>query len=83
MALNLFYGTSKNGEETQIWTVIPMYVLVAIIKKELRLEASPYTTPQNPWVTAFEQLPIKQVLSNPKYRFPETRSDKQLLLVDL
>ena len=43
LRIKRFYGTSENAVRTQIWIVISVYVLVAIIKKKLRLNVSPHT----------------------------------------
>ena len=58
-----FYGTSENALRTQIWIAISVYVLVAIVKKELHLEASLYRMLQICSVTLFEKTPISQALS--------------------
>lgn len=59
-----FYGTSSNAVRTQIWVAISIYVLVAIIKKELNLDQSLYTILQIFSVTIFEKVPINQLLNN-------------------
>jgi hypothetical protein len=58
-----FYGTSENALRTQIWIAISVYVLVAIVKKELQLDASLYRMLQICSVTLFEKTPISQALS--------------------
>lgn len=58
-----FYGTSQNALRTQIWIAISVYVLVAIVKKELHLEGSLYRMLQICSVTLFEKTPISQALS--------------------
>ena len=58
-----FYGTSENALRTQIWIAISVYVLVAIVKKELHLESSLYRMLQICSVTLFEKTPILQALS--------------------
>ncbi len=58
-----FYGTSENALRTQIWIAISVYVLVAIVKKELHLEATLYRMLQICSVTLFEKTPILQALS--------------------
>jgi hypothetical protein len=57
-----FYGTSENALRTQIWIAISVYVLVAIVKKELQLDASLYRMLQICSVTLFEKTPISQAL---------------------
>jgi hypothetical protein len=58
-----FYGTSENAVRTQIWIAISVYVLVAIVKKELHLKGSLYRMLQICSVTLFEKTPISQALS--------------------
>jgi len=58
-----FYGTSENALRTQIWIAISVYVLVAIVKKELHLDGSLYRMLQICSVTLFEKTPISQALS--------------------
>jgi hypothetical protein len=58
-----FYGTSENALRTQIWIAISVYVLVAIVKKELHLPGSLYRMLQICSVTLFEKTPILQALS--------------------
>ncbi len=83
LRIKAFYGTSKNAVKTQVWIAISVYVLVAIIKKRLNLDLSLYTILQILSVTAFEQVPIIQVLTNFDYSSTGVDSDKQLLLLDL
>ncbi len=58
LRIKKFYGTSENAVKTQIWTAVSVYVLVAIIKKRLNLEASLYTLLQVFSVTLFEKMPL-------------------------
>jgi hypothetical protein len=58
LRIKAFYGTSENAVKTQIWIAVSVYVLVAIIRKRLRLEASLYQTLQILSVTLFEKTPI-------------------------
>ena len=83
LRIKAFYGTSKNAVKTQIWIAISVYVLVAIIKKRLGLDLSLYTILQILSVTAFEQIPIIEVLTNYDYRSSSSDSAKQLLLFEL
>src|ERR1700761_195897 len=59
-----FFGTSENAVKTQIWIAVSVYVLVAIVKKRLKLEASLYTLLQVLSVTLFEKLPLDQTLTH-------------------
>ena len=61
--IKAFYGTSSNAVHTQIWTAIAVYLLVAILRKRLRLNASLYTILQILSLTLFEKTPILQALA--------------------
>jgi hypothetical protein len=63
LRIKRFYGTSENAVKTQIWIAVSVYVLVAIIKKRLGLEASLYTLMQVLSVTIFEKMLIRTALS--------------------
>jgi hypothetical protein len=69
--------------KTQVWIAISIYVLVAIVKKELRLERSLSEILQILSLTLFEKTPIFQALSGPEPRDPEPPSPNQLNLFDL
>ena len=62
LRIKRFYGTSENAVKTQIWIAVSVYVLVAIIKKELQLDASLHTLLQILSVTLFEKIPLQQAL---------------------
>ena len=64
LRIKSFYGTSINAVKTQIWIAVSVYVLIAIIKKQLKLEQSLYTILQIFSVTVFEKLPITQILTD-------------------
>jgi len=64
LRIKAFYGTSENAVKTQIWIAITIYVLVAIIKKQLKLEQSLYTILQIESVTLFEKMPLLQALTD-------------------
>lgn len=76
--IKAFYGTSENAVKTQIWIAIATYVLIAIIKKRLKIESSLYTILQILSVTLFEKSPILQVLSD-----NETDIDKEQTCIQL
>jgi hypothetical protein len=63
LRIKSFYGTSENALRTQIWIAISVYVLVAIVKKELHLDGSLYRMLQICSVTLFEKTSISQALS--------------------
>jgi IS4 transposase len=62
LRIKRFYGTSENAVKTQIWIAVSVYVLVAIVRKRLRLETSLYTLLQVLSVTIFEKMPIQSAL---------------------
>jgi len=78
-----FYGTSDNAVKTQVWIAISVYVLVAIVKKELGLERSLSEILQILSLSLFEKAPIFQALSEQKLQDPESPSSNQLTLFDL
>ncbi|MEQ8836176.1 IS4 family transposase [Haliea sp.] len=60
LRIKKFFGTSENAVKTQIWCAVSVYVLIAIIRKELQLEASLYTLLQILSVSVFEKIPINK-----------------------
>jgi hypothetical protein len=78
-----FYGTSANAVKIQVWIAISVYVLVAIVKKELGLERSLSEILQILSLTLFEKTPIFQALSEQKPQDPEQPFPNQLNLFDL
>ncbi len=62
LRIKAFFGTSENAVKTQIWIAVSVYVLVAIIRKRLRLDASLYQILQILSITLFEKVPILQAL---------------------
>jgi transposase len=64
LRIKRFYGTTENAVKTQIWTAVAVYVLVAIVKKELHLEPSLYTLLQILSVTLFEKMSLQQALAD-------------------
>lgn len=82
LRIKAFYGTSENAVKTQIWIAISVYVLVAIIKKQLRLELTLYTILQILSVTLLEKEPMLQILT--EFNRPKTNDAhcKQLFLFD-
>ena len=63
LRIKAFYGTTENAVKTQIWITITVNVLVAIIKKQLKIDLSLYTIQQILSVTLFEKKPILEALS--------------------
>ena len=82
LRIQRFYGTSENAVKSQIWIAVSVYVLVAIIKKRLNLDASLYTLLQILSVTLFEKMPIQQALQSIGGSPENTDFDNQLNLFD-
>ena len=80
LRIKAFYGTSENAVKTQVWIAVSVYVLVAIIKKRLRLDRSLYTILQILSVTLFEKVPMLQALTNFDSETQYDESPNQLLL---
>lgn len=83
LRIKAFFGTSENAVKTQIWIAISIYVLVAIIKKELKLKQSLYTILQILSVTIFEKTHILQALMETNLIDDNTENDNQLKLFKL
>jgi hypothetical protein len=64
LRIKAFYGTSENAVKSQIWIAISVYVLVAIVKKRLKLSASLYEILQILSLTMFERTPLDQLLAS-------------------
>jgi hypothetical protein len=75
-----FYGTSENAVKTQIWIAVSVYVLVAIMKKRLKLNQSLYTIMQILSVTIFEKMPILSAFADDDCLLPKNENDNQLIL---
>lgn len=82
LRIKKFYGTSDNAVKTQIWIAVSVYVLVAIVKKRLALDASLYTLLQVLSVTLFEKMPLLQAFSETPTTSEEQTADKQLNFLD-
>ena len=80
LRIKAFYGTSENAVKTQIWIAISIYVLVAIIKKQLRLERSLYSILQILSITLFEKMPLLQALTHMEIQEKNTHLENQLNL---
>ncbi len=83
LRIKAFYGTSKNSVKTQVWITISVYVLVAIVNKQLCLDLSLYTILQIFSVTLFEKVPILQALTNSNCKSESPIPYKQLSLFNL
>ena len=75
-----FFGTSENAVKSQIWIAVSVYVLVAIIRKRLKIEASLYTLLQVLSVTVYEKTPLDQLLNDCQRTQTNHPPDNQLNL---
>jgi hypothetical protein len=82
LRIKAFYGTSENAVKTQIWIAVSVYVLVAIIRKRLGLEASLYQILQILSSTLFEKTPLLQALQPSDSDLNSMDSGNQLNLFD-
>ena len=80
LRIKAFFGTSENAVKTQVWIAISTYVLVAIVKKRLKSDASLYTILQILSLTLFEKTPLVQLLANPRLSQEELKIPNQLNL---
>jgi hypothetical protein len=82
LRIKAFYGISENAVKTQIWIAISVYVLVAIMKKRLKIDLSLYTILQILSVTLFEKIPISQAFAPVSYKNQITSAHIQLNLFE-
>ena len=80
LRIKKFYGTSENAVKSQIWIAVSVYVLVAIVKKRLNLNASLYTLLQIFSLTLFEKMPIQQAFAGNAPFQKQDESNNQLNL---
>ena len=83
LRIKKFYGYSEDAVKTQIWIAVSVYVLVAIVKKRLALEARLYEILQVLSVTLFEQTPILQAFGDAESREKSDGISNQLKLWEL
>jgi transposase len=82
LRIKKFYGNSENAVKTQIWIAISTYVLVAIMKKKLKIRLTLYTILQILSISLFEKKPIYQVLTESDYKNKMTSGPIQLKLFE-
>jgi hypothetical protein len=82
LRIKAFYGNSENAVKTQIWIAIAVYVLVAILKKRLALDATLYQILQVLSVTLFEKTPILRAFDDPGSQEKSVLFSNQLNLLD-
>ena len=83
LRIKAFYGTNDNAVKTQVWIAISVYVLIAIVRKELGVERSMYEILQVLSLTLFEKMPLFQALTVQNQPNSEGTFPNQLKLFDL
>ena len=83
LRIKSFFGNSANAVKTQVWIAVSVYVLLAIVKKQLKIEVSLYTFLQVISISIFEKTPISQLFQNDDYKTENRDDDNQLFLFDL
>jgi lambda repressor-like predicted transcriptional regulator len=82
LRIKVFYGTSENAVKTQIWIAVCAYVLVAIVRKRLKLEASMHEILQILSLTLFEKTPLDELLTLSIQQSVQSQIDNQMNLLD-
>lgn len=80
LRIKAFYGTSENAVKTQIWIAISIYVLVALVKKRLKIKSSLYTILQILSVSIFEKRPLFQLLTDIDHQIIQLQIPNQMNL---
>ena len=83
LRIKKFLGTSENAVKTQVWCAIATYVLIAIVKKELQLDASLYTCLQILSVSVFEKTELSRALQTDAFQIALLDASNQLNLFDI
>jgi Domain of unknown function (DUF4372)/Transposase DDE domain len=83
LRIKTFYGNNPNAVKTQVWTAISVYVLVAIVKQELRLDRSLSEILQILSLSLFEKVPLFEALITKNTPLSNTSNHNQLTLFDL
>ena len=78
-----FFGTSPNAVKTQIWIAVSVYLMVAIIHKQLKLPGTLHRTLQLLSVHPFEKVPLHELLAETDFNSSQPQNHNQLLLWDL
>lgn len=82
LRIKAFYGTSENAVKTQIWIAVSVYVLVAILRRRLGVEASLYQILQILSLTLFEKVPLLQALETSDSQENLVADPNQMILFD-
>ena len=83
LRIKKFYGTSENAVKTQLWIAICVYVLVAIIRKKLKLDLNLYTILQILSVSIFEKMPLSRLFDDENCAIQAMEDQNQLMLFNL
>lgn len=83
LRIKQFFGTTLNAVYTQIWIAVSVYLLVAIMKKKLKLEQELYTILQILSISIFEKVPVNQLFENKNYKNNYDSDCNQLKMFDL
>jgi hypothetical protein len=82
LRIKKFLGNSENAVKTQVWCAVATYVLIAIVKKELQLDASLYTCLQILSVSVFEKTEVSCALQADVFQTDMPGTANQLNLFD-
>ncbi len=83
LRIKRFYGTTLNAVYTQIWIAVSVYLLVAIMKKKLKLKQELYTILQILSISIFEKVSVNQLFENRNYKNNNDSDYNQLKMFDL
>jgi len=83
LKIKKFWGHSENAVKTQIWIAVCTYLLVAILKKKLKIDRNLYSILQILSVSAFDKTPVNQLLSSTELHINQNELHKQLTIFDL
>lgn len=83
LKIKKFWGHSENAVKTQIWIAVCTYLLVAIMKKKLKIEHTLYEILQILSVSAFDKTPVNQLFSKQNIQIFENKDPNQLTIFDL
>ncbi len=78
LKIKSFWGQNENAVRTQIWIAISVYILVAIVRKKLRIKHSPYEILQYISVSPFEKRPLNEIFSDNEFQDFKEQTDIQL-----
>jgi hypothetical protein len=82
LRIKSFFGTSENAVKSQVWIAVSVYVIVAIIKKRLKITTSLYTILQVLSLTIFEKMPLFLIVAKNDYKSKTNVPSNQLRLFD-